>query len=88
VTEKVRQVDYFGRFTAGAGTRSTRPDVSKAFWNRTAFVAEPTGHLLATFTLHERGADFTAHYGWNLLASDDEWTLAHRGRGDPTATSG
>ncbi|HEX5497776.1 MAG TPA: hypothetical protein VFX03_01060, partial [Thermomicrobiales bacterium] len=39
-----------------------------------AFVAEPTGHLTATFLLERRGADFAADYGWNLLASDDEWT--------------
>jgi putative membrane-bound dehydrogenase-like protein len=75
VTDKVRQVDYHGGFTAAAGhalyTARTYP---KPYWNRCAFVAEPTGHLVATFTLHERGADFVTHNAWNLLASDDEWT--------------
>ncbi len=75
VTEKVRQVDWFGGFTAGAGhalyTARTYP---KHYWNRTAFVAEPTGHLLATFTLHPKGSDFVSHNAWNLVASDDEWT--------------
>ena len=75
VTEKVRQVDYFGGFTAGAGhalyTARTYP---KQYWNRTAFVAEPTGHLLSTFTLHPKGSDFVSHNAWNLAASDDEWT--------------
>ncbi|HVW38665.1 MAG TPA: PVC-type heme-binding CxxCH protein, partial [Pirellulales bacterium] len=75
VTDKVRQVDNHGGFTAAAGhalyTARTYP---KWYWNRTAFVTEPTGHLAATFLLEPRGADFTADYGWNLLASDDEWT--------------
>src|SRR5262249_56952366 len=37
-------------------------------------VAEPTGHLVATFELERRGTDFVAKNSWNLLASDDEWT--------------
>ncbi|HEV3003722.1 MAG TPA: PVC-type heme-binding CxxCH protein, partial [Pirellulales bacterium] len=75
VTDKVRQVDFHGGFTAAAGhalyTARTYP---KRYWNRTSFVSEPTGHLTATFLLQPRGSDFTATYGWNLLASDDEWT--------------
>ncbi len=75
VTDKVRQVDYHGGFTAAAGhalyTARTYP---RHYWNQTAFVAEPTGHLIATFTLHRKGSDIVDYYGWNLLASDDEWT--------------
>ncbi len=75
ITEKVRQVDWHGGFTAGAGhalyTARTYP---QQYWNRTAFVAEPTGHLLSTFTLHPKGSDFHSHNAWNLAASDDEWT--------------
>jgi uncharacterized protein len=75
VTEKVRQVDYHGGFTAGAGhalyTARTYPP---HYWNSTAFVAEPTGHLIATFTLERKGSDVVDYNGWNLLASDDEWT--------------
>jgi putative membrane-bound dehydrogenase-like protein len=74
VTDKVRQVDFHGGFTAAAGhalyTARTYP---QHYWNRTSFVNEPTGHLTATFLLRPRGSDFTATYGWNLLASDDEW---------------
>ncbi len=74
ITDKVRQVDYHGGFTAGAGhalyTARTYP---QTYWNRTAFVAEPTGHLVATFTLQKDGSDFRSHNSWNLLASDDEW---------------
>jgi uncharacterized protein len=75
VTDKVRQVDYHGGFTAAAGhalyTARTYP---QQYWNQTAFVAEPTGHLVATFTLERKGSDVVDYYGWNLLASDDEWT--------------
>ncbi len=75
VTDKVRQVDYHGGFTAAAGhalyTARTYP---RHYWNQTAFVAEPTGHLVATFTLERQGSDFADYYGWNLVASDDEWT--------------
>jgi putative membrane-bound dehydrogenase-like protein len=75
VTDKVRQVDHHGGFTAAAGhalyTARTYP---RPYWNQTAFVTEPTGHLVATFTLARSGSDVAAYYGWNLVASDDEWT--------------
>ena len=75
ITEKVRQVDWFGGFTAGAGhALYTARLYPKPYWNSTAFVAEPTGHLVATFALERRGSDFASHNEWNLLASDDEWT--------------
>ncbi|HVJ83411.1 MAG TPA: PVC-type heme-binding CxxCH protein [Planctomycetia bacterium] len=74
VAEHVRQVDYHGGFTAAAGhalyTARTYPP---EYWNKTAFVTEPTGHLAATFQLIPNGATYRAHYGWNLVASDDEW---------------
>jgi putative membrane-bound dehydrogenase-like protein len=74
ITDKVRQVDWHGGFTAGAGhalyTARTYPP---EYWNRTAFVSDPTGHLTATFLLQKNGSDFKATYGWNLVASDDEW---------------
>lgn len=74
ITDKVRQVDHHGHFTAAAGhalyTARTYP---REYWNRTAFVTEPTGHLVTTFVLDRQGADFTSRNPWNLLASDDEW---------------
>lgn len=74
ITDKVRQVDFHGHFTAAAGhalyTARTYP---KQYWNRTAFVCEPTGHLVATFTLERQGTEFKSKNAWNLLASDDEW---------------
>lgn len=75
VTDKIRQVDHHGGFTAAAGhaiyTARTYPST---YWNRTAFVSEPTGHLTATLVLTANGADFRSKNSWNLFASDDEWT--------------
>ncbi|VTS06583.1 PVC-type heme-binding CxxCH protein [Tuwongella immobilis] len=75
ITDKVRQVDWHGGFTSAAGhalyTARTYP---MEYWNRTAFVSDPTGHLTATFVLQPAGSNFIARYGWNLLASQDEWT--------------
>jgi putative membrane-bound dehydrogenase-like protein len=75
VTDRVRQVDYHGGFTAAAGhALYTARAYPRHYWNQTAFVAEPTGHLVATLTLQRKGSDVVDYYGWNLLASDDEWT--------------
>jgi putative membrane-bound dehydrogenase-like protein len=75
ITDKVRQVDYHGHFTAGAGhALYTARSYPQKYWNRTAFVAEPTGHLLATFEIQPNGSTFRSRNAWNLLASDDEWT--------------
>ena len=75
ITEKIREVDHHGSFTAAAGhavyTARTYP---REYWNSTAFVTDPTGHLAATFVLKRNGADFSSKNSWNLLASDDEWT--------------
>jgi len=74
VTEKIRQVDFHGGFTAAAGhALYTARNYPKEYWNRTAFVAEPTGHLLATFEIEGEGANFRSKPSWNLLAANDEW---------------
>ena len=75
VTEKIRQVDWHGKYTAGAGSALyTARNFPREYWNRAQFVAEPTGHLLGLFLLEARGADFIAHNNRSFLASDDEWT--------------
>jgi uncharacterized protein len=75
VTDQVRQVDYHGGFTAAAGhALYTARNYPPQYWNQTAFVTEPTGHLVATFTLQRKASDVAAYYGWNLLASNDGWT--------------
>ncbi len=75
ITDKVRQVDHHGGFTSAAGhALYTARVYPEQYWNRTAFVSDPTGHLTATFVLQPRGSDFVAYNSWNLVASDDEWT--------------
>lgn len=74
ITNKIRQVDYHGSFTAASGhllyTARSYPAI---YWNRVAFVADPTGHLVAALWLERSGSGYRSRYGWNLLASDDEW---------------
>src|SRR5262249_60306696 len=52
ITDKVRQVDFHGRFTAAAGhalyTARTYPP---EYWNRTPFVSDPTAPLTAPLVL-------------------------------------
>jgi len=75
VTDKVRQVDQHGGYTAGAGhALYTARQYPKQYWNRTAFVCGPTGHLVGTFVLKPDGADFHSTSPANLIASDDEWS--------------
>ena len=75
ITDNVRQVDWHGGYTAGAGhalyTARTYP---KSWWNRVAFVCGPTGHLVGTYVLERDGANYKADNPFNLVASDDEWS--------------
>ena len=74
-SDKVRQVDQHGGFTAAAGhALYTARSWPKEYWNRTAFVCEPTGKLVSTFVLRPDGAGFRSNNLWNILASDDEWS--------------
>lgn len=74
IAKEIRQVDWHGGFTAAAGhALYTARAYPKEYWNRTAFVSDPTGHLTATFVLEPNGTDFRARYGWNLVAGVDDW---------------
>jgi putative heme-binding domain-containing protein len=75
ITDKIRQVDQHGGYTAGAGhSLYTARVYPKEYWNRTAFVSDPTGHLTGTFVLRREGSDVHSSNPFNLLASDDEWS--------------
>ncbi len=75
ITDKVRQVDHHGGYTAGAGhALYTARKYPQEYWNRVAFVNGPTGHLVGAFVLRRTGSDFRSTNTFNLLASDDEWT--------------
>ena len=78
ITEKVRQVDVFGGFTAAAGHNVyTARAFPKNYWNRVAFVSEPTGHIVHQNVMEKTGTDFADAeadgVGFNLLAGSDEW---------------
>ena len=75
VTDKIRQVDFHGGYTAAAGhALYTARSFPEEYWNKAAFVCEPTGHLVHVDWLVPQGSGFVARDGWNILASDDEWT--------------
>ena len=74
ITSKVRQVDVFGGFTAAAGHNFyTARAYPKKYWNKVAFVSEPTGHILHQNIMDKKGTDFEDKLGFNLLAGADEW---------------
>jgi len=75
VTKNLRQVDVFGGFTAAAGhALYTARNFPKEYWNRIAFVNEPTGRLIHRQVLERSGAGFKEKGdGWNIFASADEW---------------
>lgn len=74
-TKNLRQVDVHGGFTAAAGhSLYTARAFPKEFWNRVAFVNEPTGRLVHKQVLVPKGSGFTeGQDGWNMLVSADEW---------------
>ncbi len=75
ITEDVRQVDHHGGYTAGAGhALYTARAFPQQWWNSTAFVCGPTGHLVGTFVLRPDGANYTSTSPLNLIASDDQWS--------------
>lgn len=74
ITMNYRQVDVFGGFTAAAGHHFyTARNYPESFWNKIAFVCEPTGGLVHSAVIEKDGAGFSEQDGWNLFASADEW---------------
>ena len=74
VTE-ILQVDQFDMYTAGAAHEIyTARAFPREYWNRVAFVAEPTGHVIGMFELSHRGSTFAAENRWSFMASRDQWT--------------
>lgn len=74
LTPNLRQVDVVGGFTSAAGHHFyTARDFPKEYWNRVAFVCEPTIRLIHKAILEKDGAGFKEVDGWNMAASSDEW---------------
>ena len=74
-TKNLRQVDVHGGFTAAAGhSLYTARNFPKEYWNRVAFVTEPTGRLIHRTVVKQSGSGFKEDGdGWNMLVSADEW---------------
>lgn len=74
ITDKVRQVDVFGGFTAASGHHFyTATAYPKKYQEGVALVCEPTGHLVHMARIVKDGAGFREENGGNLFASADEW---------------
>lgn len=75
LTKDLRQVDVFNGFTAAAGhSLYTARSFPKDFWNRVAFISEPTGRLVHKHVLEQVGSGFKEKGdGWNMIASSDNW---------------
>ncbi|WP_417281685.1 PVC-type heme-binding CxxCH protein [Algoriphagus aquatilis] len=74
LTPFLRQVDWHGSYTAAAGHNFyTARSFPEKYWNRIAFVAEPTGRVLHNAIINPDGSGFKEKNGFNILASSDEW---------------
>ncbi len=74
ITRNYRQVDVFGGFTAAAGHHFyTARDYPSEYWNRYAFVCEPTGGLVHIAKIEKDGAGYVEKDGGNIFAGADEW---------------
>ena len=89
ITDKVRQVDCHGGFTAAAGhalyTARTYP---KEYWNRVAFVAEPTGHCRPRSCSTRRAASFSRATPGTCSPATTNGAPRSRPRSGRTAMSG
>lgn len=76
MSQDIRQVDQFDRYTAGAGHAIyTARRFPAAYQDRIAFVCGPTGKLVGQFAMHREGAGFRAEQlPNNLFASADAWS--------------
>lgn len=74
-TKNLRQVDVHNGFTAAAGhSLYTARNYPKEYWNRIAFVNEPTGRVIHRNIIEPDGASFKEGYdGWNFVSSADDW---------------
>lgn len=76
MSEDIRQVDQFDRYTAAAGhALYTAQRLPEPYRNRIAFVCGPTGKLVGNFVMHRDGAGFHAVQSPNnLYCSADAWS--------------
>jgi putative membrane-bound dehydrogenase-like protein len=72
-TPNVRQVDWFGGYTAAAGHAFMVSDALPPRLQGNALVCEPTCKLIGIMNIERDGGGYKATDGFNLLASTDEW---------------
>ena len=74
ITPNIRQVDAFGRYTAGAGYALATSSAFPPAWQDTmAFIGGPTGNLLGMYQHVPDGSGYKALNRSSLIASADEW---------------
>jgi hypothetical protein len=74
LTPFLRQVDWFGSYTAAAGHNFyTARSFPEKYWNKIAFVAEPTGRVLHNAIINPDGSGYKEKNDFNILGSSDEW---------------
>ncbi|MDA0749624.1 MAG: ThuA domain-containing protein [Verrucomicrobia bacterium] len=74
ITPNIRQVDAFGRYTAGAGYALATSDRFPESWRDSmAFISGPTGNLLGMYQNVPHGSGYKAINRYSLIASADEW---------------
>src|SRR5687767_10789658 len=68
-------MDHRGHYTAAANyALYIARRYPREYWNRVAFVAEPTAHLFGLFELTSAGGTYASRSRYNFIASTDEWT--------------
>ncbi|MEO5824243.1 MAG: PVC-type heme-binding CxxCH protein [Vicinamibacteraceae bacterium] len=74
LTPYIRQVDVWSGYTAAAGHQLyTARSFPQRYWNRIAFITEPTAHIVGQGVMESQGAGFVTRDGWNLMAGAEEW---------------
>lgn len=84
-TKDVTQVDQIAGYTAAAGHHFYNDSVMKdTFSAKNAFICEPTGHIVATALVTDKGSlKETALRGNNAFASSDAWAAPVAARVGP-----
>ncbi|HTU99486.1 MAG TPA: PVC-type heme-binding CxxCH protein [Luteitalea sp.] len=84
ITPYIRQVDVHGGYTAAAGHQLyTARAFPRSYWNRIAFITEPTAHLVGQGVMEKEGAGFVTRDGYNLLAGAEEWVAPVHAQAGP-----
>ncbi len=74
LVKNLRQVDNQGGFTAAAGfSFYTARSFPKEYWNKIAFVCEPTAGVVHNAIIKQDNPSYKEEDGGNILASPDEW---------------